>query len=298
MERKRIGQAGIRGARVVGKYPAFSKGVSTECVVIAVRYIDDTRNISKQFTEYDVKDLRTGQIYPNVRRVDSVAGMDDGEENVLRPAQKLIGAVSTVFDPKIAQLSQSDGDRVQVSFSYGAQHTPVITDVLPHPKLTYGTTREQGHRKFSTHKGTSVESQKDGTYQIKRGDTAITLSADETIEIKRGDTAITLNADETIEVKHKSGATLRFLDAGDIEMTPAQGRDVFVGKEGATENMVLGQRLKVFLNTMITALLTATYSTALGPTSPMLPPAQVVLQQLQQQLDLLLSQMAFVEEAV
>jgi len=84
--RERIGQAGLRGARVVGKYPAFSKGLLAECVVIAVRFIDDARNISKTFTEYDVKDLRTGQIYPNVRRLDSTAGMDDGSDNVLRPA--------------------------------------------------------------------------------------------------------------------------------------------------------------------------------------------------------------------
>jgi hypothetical protein len=201
MKHRSVQQAGLRGSRVVGKYAAFSKAAPVECVVIAVRYIDDKRNISKAFTEYDVKDLRTGQIYPNVRRLNSANGMDDGDEDVLRPAQKLIGATSPVFDPAVSQLSQSDGDRVMVSFSYGAQHTAVITDVLPHPKSTYGTKREQGQRRFTTHKGTSVETRQDGTHVITRGETSITLKAD-----------------ESIEIVHKSGSQMRFLDNGDIEV--------------------------------------------------------------------------------
>jgi hypothetical protein len=206
----KVSQAGIRGAKIAGKYPSYSKVAGVECVVIAVRFKDDKLNISKTHTEYDVRDLRTGAIYPNVRRADSGQGMEDGDENVLRPAQKLIGAASPVFDPKIDQLSESDGDRVQVQFNYGAQHGAVITDVLPHPKMSYGTTRDQGQRRFSTHKGTSIETKDDGTYQIKRGDTSITL-----------------NADESIEISHKSGSTLRFLSNGDIDVQPR--RDLLLG---------------------------------------------------------------------
>jgi len=247
--RRRIGQAGIRGARVAGKYPAFSKGVPVECVVIAVYFIDDTGNLSKKYTEYDVKDLRTGQIYNNVRRVDSVAGMDDGEENVLRPAQKLIGAQSSSFDPKIDQLSQSDGDRVAVTFSYGAQHTPVITDVLPHPQLSYGTTKAQGQRRFQTHKGTSIETKSDGTYQIKRNDTTITL-----------------NADETIDIVHKSGSVMHFRDNGDIEATAnanmvVDGQAVMLGTSTAAIHPApefdVYRASETTLHVALTALVTA-----------------------------------------
>lgn len=277
--RKRIFQAGIKGARVVGRYAAFSKGVPVECVVIAVRFIDDERNVSKQFTEYDVKDLRTGQIYNNVRRLDAVAGMDDGDENVLRPAQKLFGAASTLFDPKVAQLSQSDGDRVQVSFNYGSQHTAVITDVLPHPKMTYGTTRLQGMRRFSIHKGTSVETQQDGTYQIKRGNTTITL-----------------NPDETIEIAHQSGATMRFTNEGDIVTTPAKERDIIYGK--GDENMVLGQQLKTVLENLVDAVLLATYPVSGAVAGPMAPPAATTLTQLKSTLDTILSKMSFTTREV
>jgi len=210
---KRISQAGLRGARIAGRYPTYSKATSVECVVIAVRFIDDQLNISKTHVEYDVRDLRTGAIYQNVRRVDSAGGMDDGDENVLRPAQKLIGAASPIFDPKINQLSESDGDRVQVQFNYGAQHGAVITDVLPHPKMEYGTTREQGQRRFTTHKGTSVEIAKDGTYTIKRGGTTIVVD------------------DDSVEITHKSGSRMRFLDDGDIDVVPR--RELLLGSARA-----------------------------------------------------------------
>ncbi len=258
--RQRIGQAGIRGARVSGKYAPFSIGAPAECVVIAVYYIDDKQNVSQTFTEYDCKDLRTGQIYKNVRRLDSVAGMDDGSEQVLRPAQQLVGATSTTFDPKIDQLSQSDGDRVQVSFNYGAQHTAVISDVLPHPKMKYGTTKAQGRRKFETHQGTSVETKADGSYQIKRNDTTITL-----------------NADETIDIVHKSGSVMHFRDNGDIEVTA--NRDVIVDgqavKAGANaiQPVIRGTDLNANVLTPVsTAATTALGAFAAAVTALNVPP--------------------------
>lgn len=201
---KRVTQAGIRGARVAGKYPSYSKVAGAEGVIIAVYYVDDTKNVSKTHVEYDVRDLRSGAIYQNVRRVDSASGIEDGDENVLRPAQKLIGAASPIFDPKINQLSESDGDRVQLQFNYGAQHGVVIAGVISHPKTEYGTKREQGRRRFTTHKGTSVEFAEDGTYTIQRGRTTIVVHGD----------------DDSIEVTHKSGSKMRFLDNGDIDVVP------------------------------------------------------------------------------
>lgn len=211
-----IRQAGLQSVLVTGKYAAYSKATNTEGVVIAVRFIDDALNLSKTFVEYDVRDLRTSQIYSNCRRMDIMCGMDDGSEDILRPAQQLIGALSPLFDPKVDPLSQSDGDRVTLTFTYGAQHGATIIGVLPHAKMTYGTTKEQGARRFQTHKGTSVETKKDGTYVIKRNDTSITL-----------------NADESIVVKHKSGSTMRFLDNGDIDVVPH--RQVLLGDEQLSE---------------------------------------------------------------
>lgn len=225
-----VRQAGLRGALVSGQYAPYSKVATTEGVVIAVRFIDDDRNISKTYVEYDVKDLRTGQIYNNCRRGDETAGMDDGSDNVLRPAQKQLGAASPIFDPKLAQLSQSDGDRVLLTFNYGAQHNAVIVAVLPHTKMTYGAKKEQGQRRFQTHKGTSIETKKDGTYQIKRNDTTITLQAD-----------------EQIEIKHKSGSTVKMLDNGDVQVVPA--RELLLGDDGlsdVTDGVVHGMAIDTF----------------------------------------------------
>lgn len=225
-----IRQAGLSGVLLSGEHASYSKVATVECVVIAVRYIDDVNNLSKTYVEYDVRDLRTSQIYKNCRRCDQVSGMEDGEDNILRAAQQQFGATTPVFDPKTAQLSQSDGDRVLVTCNYGAQHNAVIVAVLPHSRLTYGATRDKGFRRFQTHKGTSVETQKDGTYQIKRGDTTITLQAN-----------------EEIEVSHKSGSIIRFLDNGDVEVIPAN--DLLLGGNGLTETIdgvVHGTGIDVF----------------------------------------------------
>lgn len=207
-------QAGLKGGRISGHYAPYSKVAEVECVVIAVRYTDDALNVSKTHVEYDVKDLRTGQIYPNARKLETTQGMMDGEENILNQAQRLIGATKPTFDPKTDQLSQSDGDFVLVSFTYGAQHGPVITGVLPHPKMAYGTKRAQGVRKFQTHKGTSIEIQSNGSYVITRGKTTITV-----------------DADANIEVVHKTGSKMTFLESGDVNLVPAG--DLLLGNDRA-----------------------------------------------------------------
>lgn len=223
-------QAGLSDTLVSGRYAPYSKVATVECVVIAVRFVDDERNISKTYVEYDVRDLRTSQIYQNCRRCANSAGIDDGDDDVLRPAQRQIGATSPIFDPKTAQLSQSDGDRVLVTCNYGAQHNAVIVAVLPHTKANYGAKRDQGFRKFSTHRGTSVETTKDGVYQIKRGDTTITVQAN-----------------EDVEVIHKSGSKLRLLDSGNVEVIP--GKELLLGGDGlsiVTDGVVHGTGFDTF----------------------------------------------------
>lgn len=203
---RHISMAGLSTVHVSGRYPSFSKVGHAEGVVIAVRFIDDERNTSKKYVEYDVRDLSTGQIYRNCRRANVAGGMDDGDDTPLRPAQKLHDNVSAGFnfDPRTAQLSQSDGDRVLVSFIGGAHISPVIIGVLPHNRTSYGSTRADGLRRFTTHKGTSVETKADGTYQVKRDGTTITL-----------------NADKTIEVAHESGSKLTFNTDGSVTLIPA-----------------------------------------------------------------------------
>lgn len=200
-----IQQSGLKSAntRLTGRKPEYSKSSSSECVVIAVRYIDDDLNISKTHVEYDVRDLRTGDIYPNCRRGDQAAGMLNGEENILHAATKIIGATDPSFDPRVDPLTQSDGDFVIVDFTYGARHGSVIVAVLPHEQMTYGTKREFGERRYLLHQGTSLTIGSDGSYSIVRGDTSIVV-----------------DKDSNITVTHKTGSQLRFLDNGDVDVVP------------------------------------------------------------------------------
>jgi multimeric flavodoxin WrbA len=63
--------------------------------------------------------------------------------------------------------------------------------------------------------------------------------------------------------------------------------------DGALENTVLGQQLKAFFDTLLSALLSATYTSSVGPVGPMLAPSSTTLSQLQSTLDSLLSTVVF-----
>ena len=257
---------GVKGMKVVGRYPAFSKVAETEGVVIDRFFTDDERNRSQTYVEYNVRDIRTGQIYYNCRYAHGTAGQTNGTEDILQPAtQRLPGNPGPEdFNPQTSPLIESDGDRVLIAFVHGAHHSPVITNVLPHRRSEYGAKREDGQRKFSVHQGLSVEVSKIGEYTIT----------------------------------HKSGSVIKMLDNGDVQVLPADGRDAFIGATTATENLVLGQAFKTFATDLINALLAATYPTGTGPSGMMNPPQSTTLATLRDALDDLLSDMAFTQKEV
>lgn len=93
-----------------------------------------------------------------------------------------------------------------------------------------------------------------------------------------------------------NGAQIEIDKDGNVRVQPAPGKDVFIGDQGATENLVLGQQFKTFAENLIDALLAATYPTGTGPSGPMLPPQSVTLTNLKVQLNNLLSDMAFTQK--
>ncbi len=93
-----------------------------------------------------------------------------------------------------------------------------------------------------------------------------------------------------------NGAQIEIDKDGNVRVQPAPGKDVFIGDQGATENLVLGQKFKQFASDLIDALLTATYPTGTGPSGPMLPPESATLTNLKAALDTLLSDMAFTQK--
>ena len=201
---------GVGGAQVSGKYPAFSTTEHREGVVIAVHYIDDPRNRNRKYTEYDVRDLRSGQIYPACRRLHQTAGMDSGTDDILTPASAPLKSARgpLVFDPTVSPLAESNGDRVALAFIHGAHTSPIILGVLSHRATSYAARRVDGHRKFTTHRGTSVETKEDGTHVITR-----------TLDAAAGTkTTITVQPNGDVVVLHDSGAKISVLSDGSVEV--------------------------------------------------------------------------------
>lgn len=250
---------------LTGSRAHFSIMDLREMVVVARYYVDDPLNRSKRYVEYTCRDLHTGESYPGCRQLSSMSGVDDGDDNTLRPTTSFLsgttgetGALANEHTP----AKDVDGDQVLVGFISGSRSRPVIVGVFRHSGSQYGATSAQGERRLTQHKGTTLE----------------------------------VNAKGEYTVRHKSGSTIAMLDSGDVQVRPAPGKKLFHGDIGATENHVLGQQLKTFLSSTIDALLAATYPTAFGPSGPMLPPSQTQLQQLKATIDVILSNMAFTQK--
>lgn len=248
---------------LTGMSPHFSLVGIREMVVIAVLYKDQTGNRSRQYTEYVCRDIQTGEKV-HARRIGELGDPNNGDDNIIHPAKNLLPGAKPQKLNNNTPAKSTDGSRVLVGFVEGSHNRAVILGVFPHASQTFGALEVDGERRLTKHMGTTVEIKKDGQWVIT----------------------------------HKTGATMRITDAGDIVSTPAPGRDLFHGNEGASENHVLGQKFKTMMETLIDALLQATYPTGTGPSGTMLPPSAVTLNQIKAQLDDLLSDMAFTQKEV
>lgn len=250
---------------LVGQRAHFSIMDVREMLVVARYFVDDPRNRSKRFVEYTCRDLHTSELYPNCRQLGQMSGVDDGDDNTLRPSTSFLPGATGVTGAVVNEQTPAkdvDGDQVFVGFVSGSRSRPVIVGVFRHSGSQYGATAEQGERRLTRHKGTTIEVNSSGEYTIR----------------------------------HKSGSTLALLDSGDVQVRPAAGKKLFHGDVGASENHVLGQQAKQFLSDLVDALLSATYPTGLGPTGVMLPPSATTLALLKANLDNLLSDMAFTQK--
>jgi hypothetical protein len=250
---------------LTGQRAHFSIMDVREMVVIARYYVDDERNRSKRFVEYTCRDLHTSESFPGCRQLSPAGGVEDGDDNPLRPSTSFLPGSSSTTGALVTEHTPAkdvDGDQVLVGFISGSRSRPVIVGVFRHSGSQYGATSEQGERRLTQHKGLTIE----------------------------------LNAKGEYALTHKSGSRIVLLDSGDVQARPAAGKKLFHGDVDATENHVLGQQLKQLLSDAIDALLSATYPTGLGPTGTMLPPAATQLQTLQSNLDDILSNMAFTQK--
>lgn len=141
-----------------------------EAVVIARYYVDDPNNCSKRFVEYVCRDLYSGEPIPRCRQLSAMGGVDDGDDNTLRPSTSFLpGTTGTTgsLDKEQTPANDVDGDQVLLGFVEGSWSRPVILGVFRHSGSNkYGATIAQGERRLTQHKGTTVEIQSDGKYVL------------------------------------------------------------------------------------------------------------------------------------
>jgi hypothetical protein len=199
-------QTGPQEQSLTGNFPQFSILGLREMVVIGRRYKKDDFNRSRTQVEYTVRDLRTGDSFPGARRIDIMSGAEDGDDNVLHPAGKARKNSSGEVGPQTPSAN-TDGDRVLVGFLEGSRSQPVIIGVFRHPDATYGSTADDGERRYSTHKGTSMEVTSSGAFKlVHKSGTSITIDDDGnvTVNVKSGKVMTVDDGSGAKELAYKS----------------------------------------------------------------------------------------------
>lgn len=196
-----------------------------EMVVVARYYVDDPNNRSKRFIEYTCRDLHTSELYPGARQLSQMGGVDDGDDNVLRPATSLLpGAtgVAGILANEMTAALGTDGDQVLVGFISGSRSRPVIVGVFRHSASQYGASSADGERRLTRHKGTVVTIESDGTWFVATKGSSIELDPDGTVTVEsKSGAQIEISSDGKVTI---SCATLRTVDIGDgSDLTPDTG---------------------------------------------------------------------------
>lgn len=177
-------QAGSRAGRLTGVYADTSQVGLVEGLVIALRYVDHVGgNRMRNAVEYDVRDIKSGFVFSNVRALQTVAGLTNGDERIYHAASKtLSGKPFSKYSP----AQDTDGDYVLVGFISGARANAVILGALPHVRATYNAHSvdgQQGERRFLTQNGTTAMIAQDGAFTIARADTVITVAVDGSVAV-------------------------------------------------------------------------------------------------------------------
>lgn len=156
-----------------------------EAVVVGIHYKADKTNRSKKEIEYDIDPTSMFNLgrMRNVPRVDVMAGIDDGDDNILQVAKAAVANKKFVSDgsknsnDKPTPRYETTGDRVLVGFVNGNPYRPVIVGVLTHFysrrefKKMDGTELPTGGKKIrrSRHRGTEVVRDEKGNVDIVFG---------------------------------------------------------------------------------------------------------------------------------
>lgn len=272
----------------------YSFNTLIEGVVVGIHYPSEDENRGKNEVEYDVDPTSVfgmGRIR-NVTRADIAAGLDDGEDNILRCADGAVGTAQWQSDTDPPQKGgiagkkptpryNSNGDRVVVGFINGNAYRPVILGVRRHfytrmhpvgepLKDINGKALSQAGAllRRTRHRGTEMVIDEKGSVTVTFGKTPDNAGKDtddkKTLTLNLGKLTLLIdNANDptTFEVKIKDGASILKLN-----------KDSFnVGHDG--ESMVLGEKLESLLNNFLTAYSTHTHTGNLGaPTTPPVVP--------------------------
>lgn len=240
-------QNGTAKPALLGSFGQFSIMGERVCTIIERYFVDDPKNKSKRFVEYDVRDIETGIVYSHVRRKEDACSESSSEEVVLHAATKSIKEGKTFSKRQLSK--ETDGDLVLVGFIGGVASRGVITGSIATGEFTRGATKADGERRLIYHKGTLQEFLDDGSFTLTRDKTKITIFADGTVQILKDKAFISLEENQVIKIQSELAGSIEVSSEGvkvygDIsaQLAKAEVTSNFILLDGApTFGVLLGQ---------------------------------------------------------
>lgn len=217
-------------------------------LVIKKTHKEDENNRYKKSTTYDVMIVggpRDGETVTSAVPHCGFGGTDNYLETTYKPASKK--------PDKDSPPHESDGSYVTLTFLDGHFGKPLITGGWPRSK-DFGISESDDVAVKGHFNGLDISINKDGTINLKYGSTEINMDGKEgNLDIKTSkDANITSTGKTTID----STGNVEIASAGSIQASGAAGIGftgpfVNLGSNGATEQAVLGNLLKSWLDSHV-----------------------------------------------
>lgn len=195
-------------------------------------FIDDDRNVSKKYVEYDVlvvADKGTMAELKNVRAMVGLSGLNDYEYKILEDNQVALKGKLDASNPP----QNMNGTWVIVGFLNGNYFQPYIKGSFDHPGLAGSATKEKGIHRFKTFRGFNETLNKDG-------ELILGFSGTKNPEGKPTDekaVPVTFKIGKTDKIEVEGGHSL-ILFAGGLKLTMKDGTSLVINSEDSSFSLL------------------------------------------------------------
>lgn len=247
--------ASLRRSPLANEFPPFAIFGLLEGVVLKAKFKDDAENVSKTWTEYDVLEVSTRQIYLRARLGSLLGGINNFEENVLAETTGTVDGAPLVIEDASATRGLAlepdpsagitptesynlNGERVVFGCLGGVYTGAFIVATLPHPQSSFSSLRGEAPR-----------------HRFRINGWINLIDNSKNLKIKHDDgRELSLNSDGSIVLRTKDNHHFQIGTDGSIEIVQKGGTNLRLGSSTASATALRGESTNANISAVMTAL--------------------------------------------